>query len=104
MELEEPAGNGSPSMRSANGKEAEVKACPQEWPVCPTLQEKGLGQPILPLHLRLRQQAKWWQANTTPQVIKVIMEGVQPGWSTPQPSLGFPEKDHNQRCAKLNKS
>ena len=78
MELVEPAGKGSPHMRSANGKDAEVKLCLQEWPVWPTLQEEGLGQPILPLHLRLRKQAKWWQANATPQVIKVIMEGVQP--------------------------
>ena len=104
MELEEPAGKASPPMRSANGKEGDVKVCLPEWPLRPILQEEGLRQPIHPLHFRLRQQAKWWQANATPQVIKVIMEGVQPGWITPQPSLGFPEKDPKQRCAKLKKS
>ena len=104
MELEEPAGKASPPMRSANGKEAEVKVCLQEWPLRPILQEEGLGKPIIPLHPRLRKAATWWQANATSQVIKVIMEGVQPGWSTPQPSLGFPERDPKQRCAKLKKS
>jgi hypothetical protein len=46
-----------------------------------------------PLHKRLQQSLSWWSKNATPEVVKLLKEGIRPPWSTP-PKMTL---NHHQR-------